>query len=224
MTQHSAPETRGFAHGLSPAKLFWLFVIGSFVGFVLETIWCLVTAHHFEVRVGLVLGPFIPVYGIGAVALTLALYRLRSRRELLIFFVAALAGGLVEYLSSLFQELALGTISWEYSDTPLNVGGRTNLMFSLIWGVLGLVWIKDVYPRLSGLIERIPARWGRPLTAVLAVFMVVDCLFSMSAVTRRADRAEHIPPANAYEAWIDRAFPDDYLTLIFPHMIYVDDE
>ena len=93
-----------------------------------------------------------------------------------------------------------------------------------IWGVLGLVWIKDVYPRLSGLIERIPARWGRPLTAVLAVFMVVDCLFSMSAVTRRADRAEHIPPANAYEAWIDRAFPDDYLTLIFPNMIYVDDE
>ena len=139
MTQHSAPETRGFARGLSPAKLFWLFVIGSFVGFVLETIGCLVTAHHFEVRVGLVLGPFIPVYGIGAVALTLALYRLRGRRELLIFFVAALAGGLVEYLSSLFQELALGTISWEYSDTPLNVGGRTNLMFSLIWGVLGLV-------------------------------------------------------------------------------------
>lgn len=55
-----------FAYGLCFSKLFWLFMIGSIFGTVLETIWVIVMDGHFEMRVGMVLGPFIPVYGGGS--------------------------------------------------------------------------------------------------------------------------------------------------------------
>ena len=40
------------------------------------------------------------------------------------------------------QQAAFGSVSWEYSDSAFNIGGRTNLMYSIFWGVLGLVWVK----------------------------------------------------------------------------------
>ena len=154
-------EDRPFAYGLSFSKLFWLFVIGSFFGTVLETFWALFAEGHFEMRVGWVLGPFIPVYGVGAVAITLCLYKLHSKSDVIVYIASAVIGATFEYLCSYFQEKFLGTISWDYSDTPFNIDGRTNLMFALIWGFLGLVWLRNLYPFISNLIEKIPKKQAR---------------------------------------------------------------
>lgn len=69
-------EDKPFAYGFCFTKLFYLFVIGSFIGTILETIWAFCVDGHFEMRVGMVYGPFIPVYGGGACFLTAALYKL----------------------------------------------------------------------------------------------------------------------------------------------------
>ena len=54
--------------------------------------------------------------------------------------------------------MLFGTVSWDYSGTPFNIDGRTNLMFALIWGTLGLIWIKEIYPAMSRMrAEGIPA-------------------------------------------------------------------
>ena len=60
-------EDRPFAYGLCFSKLFWLFFIGSLFGTILETFYALIFDGHFEIRTGMVIGPFIPVYGGGAV-------------------------------------------------------------------------------------------------------------------------------------------------------------
>ena len=211
-------EDRPFAYGLSFTKLFWLFFVGSFFGTILETIWAYFTIGGFHVRTGLVWGPFIPVYGGGAVMISLCLYKLYKASDLVIYLASAVIGATFEYFCSYFQELFLGTVSWDYSDTPFNIDGRTNLMFALIWGLLGLVWLRYIYPIFSRSLERIPKKAGNITTVILVVFMVINCVFSVMAVYRDTKRAENIPPKTAVGAFIDKCFPDEYMDFIYPNM------
>ena len=213
-----------FGCGLCFTKLFWLFMIGNVAGFLMETFWASFIQRRVELRVGLVWGPFIPVYGFGAVIMTLLLYRFYKKRDLVTFAAAAVVGAAFEYFCSLFQELAFGTVSWEYSGTTANIGGRTNLMYALIWGVLGLLWVKDLYPRVSKLIEKIPKKIGSPLTVILCVFMIADMFVSGTAVIRRGQRMKGIPANGGYEMWLDKHFDDKYLDFVYPNMIYVDEK
>lgn len=212
-----------FAYGLNFSKLFWLFLIGSAFGTLLETIWAFFTIGHFEMRVGLVLGPFIPVYGGGAVMITLCLYRLHKAGDLIIYLSSAIIGATFEYLCSYFQEMILGTVSWDYSDTPFNIDGRTNLMFALIWGLLGLTWLRYVYPTISRWIEKIPKKVGRILTIILVIFMIIDAILSVMAVYRQNQRSEGIKPKTVIGEMIDECFNDDYMNFVFPHMAKPED-
>lgn len=211
-------EDKPFAFGLCFSKLFWLFLIGSFFGTVLETIWAIIMDGHFEMRVGMVFGPFIPVYGGGAVAITLCLYKLHKRGDVIVYLASAAIGATFEYYCSYFQERFLGTISWDYSSTPFNLDGRTNLTYALIWGLLGLVWLRYVYPVLSKIIEKIPKKIGRVLTVVLCVIIAFDGALSILAVIRKNERAADIAPKTFIGEFVDNTFPDDYMNFVFPHM------
>lgn len=203
---------------LNYSTLFWLFFVGSILGVVVEFFWCMVTVHHYESRVGLVLGPFNPVYGGGAVVLTVCLKWIRHKRDLWIFLGSLLLGGAFEYLCSLFQELVFGTVSWEYSHTQLNINGRTNLMFAFFWGLLGLIWIKELAPRAIALIRRIPRRANRWLVGILTVFMLLDMLLSAAAVGRQTLRREGAPSRTVFEQFLDVYYSDAVLKEIYPHM------
>lgn len=211
-----------FAFGLCYSKLFWIFMIGNVVGFVLETLYALVVPPHlFELRVSVVFGPFILVYGFGAVAITLVLYKMYNQKDFLIFIASMVIGGAFEYLCSFLQQAMFGTVSWEYSDSVLNIGGRTNLMYSFFWGILGLVWVKDLYPVLSRTVQRIPKKVGRPLTAAVSLFMAVDMALSAGAVYRQSERVNNIPATNVVQRFFDSYFPDEFLKIVYPHMEYV---
>lgn len=212
------PEDRPFAYGLSFTKLFWLFFVGSFFGTILETIWAYFTLGHFEMRVGMVWGPFIPVYGGGAVAITLCLYKLHKSGDIIIYLASAVIGATFEYFCSYFLESCFGIISWDYSNTPFNIDGRTNLTFAMIWGLLGLAWLRYIYPIFSRLVEKIPKKIGNYLTIALVIFMIINSVMSVAAVYRMRQRAENKPAENAFTQWIDGTFNDDYMSFIFPHM------
>ncbi len=211
-------EDRPFAYGLSLSKLFWLFLIGSFCGTLLETVWAFFVEGHFEMRVGVVMGPFIPVYGGGAVAITLCLYKLYNKNDIIVYAASAVIGATFEYYCSYFQEMFLGTISWDYSDTPFNLDGRTNLLFAFIWGFLGLVWLRYLYPLISRLIEKIPKKPGNIITVILAVFMVVNGVLTIVSIDRKNKRAENIPPQTVIGQFCDTVFTDEYMNFMFPHM------
>jgi len=211
-----------FAHGFSFSKLFWVFMIGNVIGSILETIYCLIMPpHQFELRVSLVFGPFILIYGLGAVVFTVFLYRLYDKPDILIFLLSMVIGGAFEYICSFAQQAMFGTVSWEYSDTTLNLGGRTNLMYSVFWGILGVLWVKDAYPRLSRMIERIPRRAGHIATVLTTIFMVLNMLLSAGAVFRQSERINEIPATNPAQSFFDEYFDDEYLSMIYPHMQYV---
>lgn len=145
--------------------LFWYFLIYSFLGFLLELAFARATRSPKRDRKCFLLLPLCPVYGLGALGI-LAAGTLLGHWPLLL----ALAGGgvatAVEYLVGLFYQKVLGVEFWNYSDLPLNVGGKICLPFSAAWGVLSLGLVYLIHPSVSALVGHIPG-WLTPAAAVL---------------------------------------------------------
>ena len=213
---------RHFAQGRSFYKLFWVFFIGCFAGVIVERLWALIRYGVLEPRVGLIYGPFNLVYGIGAWALTTALYPLRNRSRLFSFLGGMLIGSAVEYGCSLFQEVMFGSVSWDYSNRPFNLHGRICLLYSVYWGVLGVVWIKELYPRLARMILKIPNRVGKPLTLMLCAFMVFNTLMTGACVLRWTQRREGKPAQNRLEVYLDARYGDEKMERVFSNLEFME--
>lgn len=219
---YAEKKQRHFAQGKSFYKLFWVFFIGCFAGVIIERIWCYVRYGFYEPRVGLIYGPFNLVYGIGAWALTAALYPFRNRSRLISFLGGALVGSAVEYACSLFQEMIFGSVSWDYSGHPFNLNGRICLLYSIYWGVLGVLWIKELYPRMAKWILKIPNRLGKPLTLALLIFMLFNTLMTGASVLRWTERRQNIQANNRLETYLDAHYPDERMEAIFTNLVFAD--
>jgi len=215
---HTEQKSSHFARGMNGYKLGLVIFIGSFVGVVIELLWCLITNGYLESRSGLVYGPFNMLYGVGAAALTILLYRFRNRGKWLSFMGGLLVGSVVEYLCSWLMEAAFGSASWDYSHLPFNLNGRICLAYSVMWGVLGVFWIKDLYPRLSEWILKIPNHIGKIVTWVLILFLAINCAVSGLAVLRWSERNHGVEAQNTYEQWMDARFPDERMERIYANM------
>ena len=215
--------TNHFTRGLNFYKLFWIFFIGCFGGVVIETIFCLITRGHYESRTGLLIGPFNLVYGLGALALSYTLYKFRNRSASHAFFGGFVVGSIIEYLCSWFQEMVFGSVSWDYSRFPFNLDGRICLLYSLFWGILGILWIKTIYPRMSVWILLIPNKVGKILSWLLVVFMLFNSIFTAIVVYRWTRRDDGITPQNGLAVWIDQHYDDSTMENIFPNMMFIDE-
>ncbi|MEF9970363.1 MAG: putative ABC transporter permease [Ruthenibacterium sp.] len=207
-----------FAAGKNIYKLIWVFTIGCFVGFAAEMVFAYAKTGAWVNRQGLIYGPFNQIYGLGAVLFTLTLYRFRNANGAIVFVTSALVGSAFEWTCSFVQEFVFGCVSWEYSDTPANIGGRTNLFFAICWGVMGFLFIRNLYPFLSELIEKIPNRIGKPITIIVAVLLSLDIIISFAAVTRQSMRINGSAADTSIGAFLDRHYPDDYLAKVYPSM------
>ena len=211
-------QRKHFAQGINGDKLMLVCFVGSFAGVVVESIWCILRHGYLESRAGLVYGPFNLLYGVGALTLTLALYRFRNRGRWLSFLGGMLVGSVVEYVCSWGQELILGSRSWDYSRMPFNLNGRICLLYSCFWGVLGVLWIKDIYPRMAKWILKLPNRFGKIATWCVAAFLVVNCVVSMVAVYRWSERVHDVPASNSFWEMVDERFPDERMERVYANM------
>ena len=142
-------------------NLFWIFVVASMVGLLVEELfhYFVVVPGQWQDRAGLLFGPFSPIYGCGAVLMTVFLNRFHKSNPVVIFFVAAVIGGAFEYFASLFMQYAFGAVAWNYTGMWLSIGGRTCGLFMAMWGLLGLVWIKLLLPFVLHVVNLIPWNW-----------------------------------------------------------------
>ena len=199
-------------------KLMLICFIGSFVGVVIETLWCLLTRGYIESRAGLVYGPFNMLYGAGAVVLSLTLYKFRNKGKWISFLGGFVVGSAVEYICSWGQELVLGSRSWDYSHMPFHINGRICLLYSIFWGILGVLWIKAIYPWMAKLILKIPNGFGKTITWLVTVFLIVNIAVSMTALFRWSQRQEMIAPSNPFWEFVDERFPDERMERIYANM------
>lgn len=211
-----------FAQGLNIYKILLVCIVGSFAGVVIEMMWAFARYGIIESRRGLVYGPFNLLYGAGAVFLTLALYQYRNRGRLWSFCGGFVVGSALEYFCSWAQETLLGSRSWDYSNIPLNLNGRICFTYSVFWGILGIIWIKDLYPRMAKWILKIPNKLGKPLTIALSIFMAVNIIVTCFAVGRWSRRVAGVPAASLFWEFVDDRFPDQRMERIFANMSFGD--
>lgn len=208
-----------FAKGICLDKLIWVFLVSALLGDFIETIYCWAVGGEWMSRSSVLYGPFSIVWGIGAVVLTVVLSRFAEKPDRYIFFVGALIGGVYEYGCSLFTEIFLGTVFWDYSWMPFNIGGRTNLLYMGFWGILSVVWIKLIYPKMSYFIEKLPALQGKLITWVLVAFMICNALISAMAMVRYTQRQDGIPAKTAVETFLDINYEDSLIEKVWPNMV-----
>ena len=212
-------KAAGFAQGADFYKIALLFFIGAFLGDITETIFCRVTAGIWMSRSSVVWGPFSIVWGLAIALVTKLLYRYKDRPSSYLFVAGTLLGGAYEYLCSVFTELVFGTVFWDYSEIPFNLGGRINLLYCFFWGFAAVVWFKVLYPLVGRWIEKLPVTPGKVLTWALVLFMTVDILVSSAAMLRQGQRAEGIPADTPAAIWLDEHYDDDTMRRIYPNAI-----
>lgn len=194
-------------------KIFWVFIIGSVFGFVAEMLYATMYTRALVIRQGLIYGPFVQVYGMGAVAYYLLIMKVKNPKEA--FFMGMIMGGIVEYLFSFFQEIFFGSISWDYSQRFLNLNGRTSLLYCVYWGIIAVAFLKIIYPWLEKIEPWIYKKKVRVITVILMIFMIFDISISCMATARQRDRHDGISPRNQVEVWLDKTYPDAYLDRIY---------
>ena len=199
-------------------KLFWIFVFGCIMGYVMEVIFNFVRTGEFETRQGLIYGPFAPVYGIGTLAFYLILPKFKKMWQ--VFLVSGVLGGVTEYLCSFFQEKLFGTISWDYSNQLFNFNGRTSILYCLVWGALGVAFIKFVYPYFDKIFVKVLYKIGtKVITAFAVVFMIFNISISSLAAQREYERREHIEAGSRMDVFLDEHFPDEILDEVYRNRI-----
>ena len=211
-----------FAAGCCMQKLVWLFFIGCLLGDITETIFCRITAGVWMSRSSLVWGPFSIVWGFAIAAVTDLLYKYKDRSDRFLFLMGTALGGAYEYLCSVLSEMVFGTVFWDYSEIPFNLGGRINLLYCFFWGFAAVAWFKIFYPVISGWIEKLPICAGRILTWVIVVFMCCNMAVSTMALIRSNERSQGIPATQSWQQTMDERFPDERMVKIYPNAIKVE--
>ena len=208
-----------FAKGLCIDKLIWVFLVSALIGDLIEMCYCRLTGGVWMSRSSVLYGPFSIVWGLGAVVLTVTLQRLAGKADRHVFLGGFIIGGVYEYMCSLFTEIVFGTVFWDYSYMPLNIGGRTNVLYCFFWGVLSVIWIKIIYPRMSDLIEKLPVLAGQLITWAIVILMVCNGLLTGAAMLRYKARDTHPEPANVVDAFLDETYDDAFMEKRWPNMI-----
>lgn len=201
-------------------NLFWIFVLASFLGDMVETVYhvAVVDPGVYQDRAGLLFGPFSPIYGFGATLMTIALNRFHNAHLIVVFLVSAVIGGAFEYFASWFLQFAFGVCAWDYSGTFLSIGGRTNFMFMCFWGLLGVVWVKLLLPIMLRIVNLIPWKWRYTITAVAAALYIADGIMTLVALDCWYGRLAGKPADNALAQFCAEHFDNDWMAERFQSM------
>ncbi|MFZ3101061.1 MAG: putative ABC transporter permease [Desulfitobacteriaceae bacterium] len=149
----------------------------AFAGWILETLYRSFTQQQI-VNPGFLKGPFLPLYGSFTLLAAITdpwLSNLAWEWRFLYFIVLSTA---LEYVSGLCIERFFHLRLWDYSDTPLNFQGQIALPFSLLWGVLGLIFASFIHPRFYSYLLSIPTTPRIVLALIFMLYLVWDIIQS----------------------------------------------
>ena len=127
---------------LSGYEVFYIFMICNVIGYCVEMVFCYLKHGYWESRQSLIYGPFGLAYGIGGVLLSYLLFKDTKKAWWKVFIKSYIWGTVAEYICSLGEELVFGHVSWDYSKMPLNINGRVCALYSVFWGIMGLVYTR----------------------------------------------------------------------------------
>ena len=182
-------------------NLILLFFVYSFVG------WCIeVTLKYFQfhrlINRGFFTGPLLPIYGSGAVLITVGVEALRPLESGVgvTFLLSFVLCGVLEYMTSYVMEKRFHARWWDYSQKPMNLHGRVWIGNLILFGLGGVLIVHLFNPPLLALLERVPLTARKIAAGLLSALFVGDYVLShfvlkmvkLSVENSKADSTEAI--------------------------------
>ena len=153
------------------------FIIYSVLGYIIETIFGIITKGTWESRQSFLYGPFCGIYGLGAVIMILSLQYFNQNNNRL-FWGGFVVGSIIEYVVSWIGEVVLNVKWWDYSNMPLNLNGRICVFFSIFWGLLAIYLMSYINPRVDRLINWIKSKISvnklKIITLGVTIYLFID--------------------------------------------------
>lgn len=160
---------------------FLLFISYAFLGWCME-VTCKFIQYKKFINRGFLIGPYYPIYGWGALAITILLKRYMEE-PLVLFVMSTLICSIIEYLTSYFMEKKYHARWWDYSNKKFNINGRICLETLIPFGILGVAIMYGTNPILFKLYNQIPQLVINILTVILFIGFIVDNIISSNIIS-----------------------------------------
>lgn len=162
--------------------LFLMFLIFSFLGWAIETIYCSFLEKRFVHR-GFLNGPICPIYGLGALSVGIPLSYIKINNLvfniILVYVSGVVICSIIEYFIGFILEKVFKMKLWDYSNYPLNLHGRIWLGYSLGWGIMSLLLVYVVNPFTKRILSFLPQNIRAIVAIILFVVFITDILFTI---------------------------------------------
>ncbi len=158
-------------------QYFIYFFIYAVIGYISEVIYCSIPLGRL-VNCGFLHGPYLPIYGFGALLVVIPLMYFDAQ-PILVFLIAVLLTSVLEYVTSFLLEKIFNTKVWDYSKKLANINGRVCLLNSTLFGLMGLAATYWLHPALTRVVSTIPDFVLHPLSSVLLLGMSIDATSSV---------------------------------------------
>jgi len=166
-------------------RYFVLFIIFSFLGYLLEVIFCVVKEKRIDNR-GFLYGPICPIYGVGALLMFLFFHIFNVYNievtPVKIFFISFFGSIVLEYFTSLILEKIFHSTWWDYSDTPLNIHGRVCIFYSFFFGIAGLVMAYVLIPYVEKILINVNPIQYEILSLIFMFLFASDIAITVNSI------------------------------------------
>ena len=173
---------------------FILFIIYSFLGWVVEVINCSIVEKKVVNR-GFLISPICPIYGCGAILITLVLSNYKDD-WFVVFCMAVILCGTLEYFTSWLMEKLFHARWWDYSQNKFNINGRICLETMIPFGLLGLLIIYVLNPFFYNLLSYIPSNVSNIISLVLFIILIADMIISCNVISKVTSTVKKVAAQN----------------------------
>ena len=162
-------------------KYFYIFIIYSFLGWLMEVLLVSFQQRKITAR-GFLIGPWCPIYGFGALFVTLLLKKYYED-PIVLFIMSFLLGTILEYITSYLMEKMFKARWWDYTNHKFHINGRVSLTTSLGFGLLGVILVYVFNPFFLKIISNIPNILFNTIMIIILLIFISDVIISFKIIT-----------------------------------------
>jgi len=163
----------------SPVQLLFFFYFYCFCGWIVECTYVSVRTKKVTNR-GFMIGPFIPIYGFGAMSMLLSCTPVKQY-PVAVFFVGMFTASVLEFLTGMAMEAIFKVRYWDYSDKKFNIMGHVCLLNSLYWGIISVILIYFFHKPIEYLAFNMRIKELNLTVMCLTMYFMVDLTMSFKA-------------------------------------------
>ena len=209
--------------GIDIRVYFLLFMLYSFIGWCMEVTGKLIQYKRFINR-GFLVGPYCPIYGTGAILITFLLNRY-TNDPFVLFIMAILVCGTLEYLTSYFMEKIYHARWWDYSQRKFNINGRVCLEYAILWGIITVILIEVLKDFVDKIINLMKGKVSTIVDIILTMLIATLIMFTIWSARTYATRAKETLAGQNYisnntniEIFQNTVFTNERMEKIFPKL------